>query len=90
MHLLSGKPDETWAIKVDRSTNMVCYQQPGHVRAGLTDAYCGPKIIHENAIQLVAILLRFAYLAPDIVEAIDWSSTEAKRGVLVGLPSGEK
>ena len=34
---------------------LVCYQQSGHVRAGLTDAYCGPKIVHENANQLVAI-----------------------------------
>jgi hypothetical protein len=66
VHLLAGKPDETWAIKVDRSTNMVCYQQPGHARAGLTDAYCGPKIIHENANQLVAIEDR----AFDIVRAI--------------------
>ena len=45
---------------------MVCYQQPGHARAGLTDAYCGPKIIHENANQLVAIEDR----AFDIVRAI--------------------
>jgi hypothetical protein len=59
VHLLAGKPDETWTIKVDRSTNMVCYQQPADVRAGLTDTYCGPKIVHENANQnanqLVAI-----------------------------------
>jgi hypothetical protein len=66
VHLLAGKPDETWAIKVDRSANMVCYQQPGQVRAGLTDAYCGPKIVHENANQLVAIEDR----AFDIVRAI--------------------
>ena len=57
---------ETWAIKVDRSANMVCYQQPGQVRAGLADAYCGPKIVHENANQLVAIEDR----AFDIVRAI--------------------
>ncbi len=55
VHLLATKPNETWAIKVDRSTNTVCYQQPAHLTGGLTDAYCGPKIIHENANRLVAI-----------------------------------
>jgi hypothetical protein len=55
VHLFASKPNETWAIKVDRSTNTVCYQQPAHGTAGLTDPYCGPKIIHENANRLVAI-----------------------------------
>jgi hypothetical protein len=32
VHLLASKPDDTWTIKVDRST--------------LTDASCGPKIAH--------------------------------------------
>jgi hypothetical protein len=66
VHLLAGKPDETWTVKVDRAAGAICYQQPGYARAGLTEAYCGPKIVHENANQLIAIEDR----AFDIVRAI--------------------
>jgi hypothetical protein len=55
VHVYGSKPDDTWAIKVDRSTNTVCYHRPSDVKAGIPDAYCGPKIIHENANRLVAI-----------------------------------
>jgi hypothetical protein len=55
VHLFGSKKNDTWAIKIDRSTNTVCYQRPNYVEAGMTDAYCGPKIIHENANRLVAL-----------------------------------
>jgi len=55
VHLSGSKRNDTWALKVDRSTNTLCYQQPSSVEVGLPDAYCGPKIIHENANRLVAL-----------------------------------
>jgi hypothetical protein len=54
-HLYGSKPNDTWAVKVDRATNSFCYQSPSSVEAGLTDPYCGPKIIHESDNRIVAL-----------------------------------
>ncbi|MGA8613516.1 MAG: hypothetical protein WB760_17970 [Xanthobacteraceae bacterium] len=55
VHLEGSRPTDLWAFKVDRTTNMVCYQKPRYVEAGMTDPYCGPKIIHEDVGRLVAV-----------------------------------
>jgi hypothetical protein len=55
VHLYGSKPNDTWAIKLDRATKMFCYLQPSLVEAGVTDPYCGPKIIHEDANRIVAV-----------------------------------
>jgi hypothetical protein len=55
VHMYALKPSDAWSFKVDRPTNMICYQQPGNVAAGISDPYCGAKIVHENANRLVAI-----------------------------------
>jgi len=55
VHLTAEKTTETWAVKVDRATNTLCYQKPSYVQAGMTDPYCGPKIIRENDKYLVAL-----------------------------------
>ena len=54
VHLEARKRNDTWAVKVDRATNTICYQEPSYVQAGMADAYCGPKIIHEDANRIVA------------------------------------
>ena len=53
--LFGNKPHDRWAIKVDRPTNTFCYQRPSSVEVGLTDPYCGPKIIREDANHIVAV-----------------------------------
>jgi hypothetical protein len=53
-HLSGRKPNDTWAVKVDRATNSFCYQTRSLIGAGLTDPHCGPKIIDENASRIVA------------------------------------
>ena len=55
VHLVGSKETDSWAIKVDRPTNTVCYLKPNYVQAGMADPYCGPKIIHEDANRLVAL-----------------------------------
>lgn len=47
--------NDTWAFKIDRATNTFCYQRPGSVESGITDAYCGPKITDENADRIIAV-----------------------------------
>ena len=42
-HLSGRKPNDTWAVKVDRATNSFCYQTRSLVGAGLTDPHCGPR-----------------------------------------------
>ena len=54
-HLYGGKRNDGWAIKVDRATKTFCFQKAKNVEAGFTDAYCGPKIIHEDTNCIVAI-----------------------------------
>jgi hypothetical protein len=54
-HLYGSKRNDAWAIKVDRATKSFCFQMAKNVEVGLTDAYCGPKIIHEDANRIVAI-----------------------------------
>jgi hypothetical protein len=54
-HLYGTKTNDSWAFKIDRPTNTVCYQTPRGVEAGLTDAYCGPKITDENANRIIAV-----------------------------------
>jgi hypothetical protein len=54
-HLYGTKMNDTWAFKIDRATNTFCYQKPGSVEAGITDAYCGPKITDENADRIIGV-----------------------------------
>jgi hypothetical protein len=54
-HLYGTKVNDTWAFKIDRATNTVCYLQSGSVEVGITDPYCGPKITYENADRIVAV-----------------------------------
>jgi hypothetical protein len=55
IHLVARKRDDTWAVKIDRATNTLCYQKPDYVEAGMIVPYCGPKIIHENELYLAAV-----------------------------------
>lgn len=55
MHLVASKPNETWAIRVDRKTNTFCSYTARDVELGMTDPYCGPKITHETADRIVAV-----------------------------------
>jgi hypothetical protein len=42
VHLLAAKGTKaSWAFRLDRAANTLCYQQPNLVGAGVTDAYCG-------------------------------------------------
>jgi hypothetical protein len=54
-HLYGTKSDETLAIKVDRATNKFCWLRANQVKAGITDAYCGPDIIREDATGIEAL-----------------------------------
>jgi hypothetical protein len=54
-HLYGSKRNDAWAIKVDRATKSFCFLKAKNVEVGLTDAYCGPKIIHEDSKRIVAI-----------------------------------
>jgi hypothetical protein len=54
-HLHGSKMNDTWAFKIDRATNTVCYEQSGSVEVGITDPYCGPKITYENADRIIAV-----------------------------------
>ncbi len=55
VHLVGRKRNDTWAVKVDRATNTLCYHKPDYVEAGMISPYCGPKIIHENEEYLAAV-----------------------------------
>jgi hypothetical protein len=47
-HLYGTKPDDSWAIKVDRAANKFCWLTANQQKAGITDAYRGPDIIRED------------------------------------------
>jgi hypothetical protein len=54
-HLYGTKKDDAWAIKVDHATNKFCWLQAGDAASGITDAYCGPDIIREDATRIEAL-----------------------------------
>jgi len=54
-HLYGTKSDDAWAIKVDRSTNKFCWLTANQQKAGITDSYCGPDIIREDATRIEAL-----------------------------------
>ena len=54
-NLYGAKEDRSSAIKVDRATNKFCWLQAGDAAAGITDAYCGPDIIREDATRIEAL-----------------------------------
>ena len=54
-HLYGTKKDDAWAIKVDRATNKFCWLTANQQKAGITDAYCGPDIIREDATRIEAL-----------------------------------
>lgn len=54
VHLEISKPNNSWAVKVDRASKAVCFLMTEAVKVGVTDAYCGTKIIHEDATRIVA------------------------------------
>ena len=41
-NLYGTKEDRSWAIKVDRTTNKLCWSKAGDAAVGITDPYCGP------------------------------------------------
>jgi hypothetical protein len=54
-HLEASKPNDTWAIKVDRTKNKFCWLRPGEVQSGMSDSYCGPNVVREDATQIEAL-----------------------------------
>jgi hypothetical protein len=54
-HLYGTKPNDTWAIKIDRATNKFCWLRAKDAEAGITDAYCGPSIVREDATRIEAL-----------------------------------
>lgn len=53
-HLSGSKPNDVWAIRLDRATKKICWLMASQIKAGITDAYCGPSIIHEDAKRIYA------------------------------------
>jgi hypothetical protein len=53
-HLVGTKRNDAWAIKIDRTTNKFCWLRASDAEAGITDAYCGPSIIREDATRIEA------------------------------------
>ncbi len=54
-NLYGTKEDRSWAIKVDRTTNKLCWSKAGDAAVGITDPYCGPDIIREDATRIEAL-----------------------------------
>ena len=54
-NLYGTKEDRSWAIKVDRTTNKLCRSKAGDAAVGITDPYCGPDIIREDATRIEAL-----------------------------------
>lgn len=54
-HLYGTKTNDTWALKIDRAANAICYQKPGGVEAGIVDPYCGLKITFESPDRIIAV-----------------------------------
>ena len=91
-HLYGTKKDDAWAIKVDRATNKFCWLTANQQKAGITDAYCGPGIIREDATRIealqddkysAAIAVFFDKTTYTMTMAsLDWSVPPASAGIV--------
>jgi hypothetical protein len=53
-HLTAARQDDAWAIKIDRASNKFCWLRASDAAAGITESYCGPRIVREDATRIQA------------------------------------